>query len=601
MAHARKPSRRAATGPPVAEPASPVGGDRRSPVVVGRGHQRRLDLTLVRGSIADVSTRALVLSLFANVDPTGAARAVDERLGGAISDVVRSRMFSPDAGSLFVLPTPRSPLRTEFVVLAGLGAFDRFGPPVIEMVSSNVTRTLIRANVEEFATILLGGNSGQDVADCTAHLLRGVLAGVRDVDDRHRFRGLELVEIDRSRFQQIRDEVYDACRTDVCDDFEIAIRTVETEERVDQRTGSVAAEGSGTPRRSSIYLLVRTEQVTKDRLRLRVAALTTGAKAALLDDPIDVDLAKLRDGVDEIGQTGFDQSRLEKFGKAIGESALPSRVRDELEKFAGHHLTMVHDREASLIPWETMRLAAWVPALDAGLSRRYLANDVAVARWSEQRQSAPELRVLVVANPTGDLPGAEKEGRRVAQIASSNSWITVESLEGKKATAQAVLAALSSERYDVIHYAGHAFFARDSPGQSGVVCSDRTLAATELLNLRKLPALMFFNACESARTRRQDTPRAGAGKRLADSVGFAESLMRAGVANYVGTYWPVGDEAADEFSRTFYESLLAGESLGGSLLQSRRRVLGLKSIDWADYVHYGDPDFRLKLAGKSPR
>ena len=34
----------------------------------------------------------------------------------------------------------------------------------------------------------------------------------------------------------------------------------------------------------------------------------------------------------------------------------------------------------------------------------------------------------------------------------------------------------------------------------------------------------------------------------ADSVGFAESLMRAGVANYVGTYWPVGDDAADEFS-----------------------------------------------------
>ena len=73
MAKARKPSRRAATGPPVAEPAGPIGGDRHSPVVVGRGHQRRLDLTLVRGSIADVSTRALVLSLFANVDPTGAA------------------------------------------------------------------------------------------------------------------------------------------------------------------------------------------------------------------------------------------------------------------------------------------------------------------------------------------------------------------------------------------------------------------------------------------------------------------------------------------------------------------------------------------------
>ena len=595
MAHAGKPSRRAAAGPPAAEAESKIGGGGRHPVVVGRGHQRRLDLTLVQGSIADVSTRALVLSLFANVDPTGAARAVDDRLGGVIGDIVRSRMFSPDAGSLFVLPTPRSILRTDFVVLAGLGAFDRFGPPVIEMVASNVTRTLIRANVEEFATILLGGNSGQDIGACTNHLLRGVLAGVRDVDDRHRFRGFELVEIDRPRFQQIRDEVYDACRTDVCDDFEIAIRTAEAEVSAGQRPDPVAAAGPGAARRSSVYLLVRSEGVTRERLRLRVAALTTGAKAALLDDPIDVDLGKLGAALAEIEQSGFDQARLEKFGKEIAESALPASVREELGKFAGHHLTMVHDREASLIPWETMRLAAWVPALDAGLSRRYLANDVAVARWSEQRQSAPELRILVVANPTGDLPGAEKEGRRVAQVASSNGGITVEMLEGKNATAEAVLAGLSSERYDVIHYAGHAFFAKDAPGRSGVVCSDRTLAATELLNLRKLPALMFFNACESARTRRRDRPSSGTGKALADSVGFAESLMRAGVANYVGTYWPVGDAAADEFSQTFYARLLAGDSLGESLLQSRRRVLGLKSIDWADYVHYGDPDFRLKV------
>ena len=288
----------------------------------------------------------------------------------------------------------------------------------------------------------------------------------------------------------------------------------ETEERVDQRSGSGATADSGNGRRSSIYLLVRTEQVTKDRLRLRVAALTTGAKAALLDDPIDVNLAKLRAGVEEIGQTGFDQSRLEKFGKAISESALPARVRDELEKFAGHHLTMVHDREASLIPWETMRLATWVPALDAGLSRRYLANDVAVARWSEQRQSAPELRVLVVANPTAICLERKRRAEGSPRLPRRTAGLPSKASRARRQRPRPYLAALSSERYDVIHYAGHAFFAKDSPGQSGVVCSDRTLAATELLNLRKLPALMFFNACESARTRRQETPRAGAGKRL---------------------------------------------------------------------------------------
>ena len=74
-------------------------------IVVGRNKQRRLDITLVHGSILDVTSRAVVLGSFRNVDPGGAARALDARLGGRLRDLIRSRSISSEAGTMFVLPT----------------------------------------------------------------------------------------------------------------------------------------------------------------------------------------------------------------------------------------------------------------------------------------------------------------------------------------------------------------------------------------------------------------------------------------------------------------------------------------------------------------
>jgi hypothetical protein len=78
------------------------------------------------------------------------------------------------------------------------------------------------------------------------------------------------------------------------------------------------------------------------------------------------------------------------------------------------------------------------------------------------------------------------------------------------------------------------------------------------------------------------------------SYGFAEALMLGGIANYMSTYWPVGDEAAETFSTTFYGEVLAGKSLGASVLSGRKAVEALHDRDWADYILYGNFDFVLK-------
>jgi uncharacterized protein (DUF58 family) len=76
-----------------------------------------------------------------------------------------------------------------------------------------------------------------------------------------------------------------------------------------------------------------------------------------------------------------------------------------------------------------------------------------------------------------------------------------------------------------------------------------------------VPALVFFNACESGRLRATVNPL----RQLDRSVGFAEAFLRGGVANFIGTWWPVSDSAAAAFAATLYRELAKGESIGDAL------------------------------------
>ena len=80
---------------------------------------------------------------------------------------------------------------------------------------------------------------------------------------------------------------------------------------------------------------------------------------------------------------------------------------------------------------------------------------------------------------------------------------------------------------------------------------------------------------------------------LAKGVGLAEAFLLGGLANFVGTYWPVGDFAAKTFADKLYAGLLAGKTLGDAV-QEGRAAIRPRSPDWADYILYGNPDFALK-------
>jgi CHAT domain-containing protein len=206
----------------------------------------------------------------------------------------------------------------------------------------------------------------------------------------------------------------------------------------------------------------------------------------------------------------------------------------------------------------------------------------------------------LIVNPTGDLDGAEEEGDRIRALLDKDPAFQLDQLWREEATWSAVRARFRSGDYDVIHYAGHAFFDPYKRSRSGILCHGRqVLSGRDLVHLEKLPALVFFNACEAARVRgsaaaRVEEKAEPTVRRLERNVGLAEAFLRAGVGNYVGTYWPVEDDAAKQFADAFYKTLVDGKSIGAALQQGRKRVLDLKSVDWADYVHYGSPGFVVK-------
>jgi len=572
-------------------------------VVVGRRRQHRIELRFALGSITEADARAIALGAFSDVTPSGAASALDARVGGAITELFRRRMFSARIGEVFVLPRGRHALAAEFITFVGLGSFDRFNDQALQTAAENVIRTFINARIEEFATVLFGGGSGESPAGALQNLLTGFFRGLKDADHDHRFRRITVCEQNPERYTTLKAELFRLSSTSLGEDVEMTF-----DEQVLPEAPDVAAPAARRVRREDpVYLIVRQERSSRGKIDVRSSLLTAGSKATIITGVATAAteaLEAVRDRIVDGPGSGFAAA-----GVDLGKLVLPEDIRVVLPRFSDRHLVVVHDAPMSRVPWEVLAFPAarggdvWFPSIRNGLTHRYAAENLSVAKWLEERVQDGVLNLLLVVNPTLDLAGAEKEGKRIRQLFAGQPGVKLRELHGSDATHRTLLAAFSSGEYDVIHYAGHAFFDEDSPEQSGLLCNQHVpLTGSQLSALGRLPALVFFNACEAGRVRgarskpSKRKPSQAPLRKLQRAVGFAEAFMRGGVANFLGTYWEVGDDAALEFAQAFYRDLVAGRTLGESLQSGRTAVRAVDDRDWADYLFYGSPDFVLKEA-----
>ena len=566
----------------------------RSRFSVGAGAPLRLEIQLRQGNLLDCAADCFALGLFNGIDPSGAAAAVDAELDGALRRMLQHRMFSANIGEISILPNGGHLLRARAVAFVGLGTPASFKAETMDAVGASLMRTMIAAGLDEMAMVPLGTSTAHWTEDSFGHLLQGFITAFRE-QPANRFRSVTFCDHDPARIDQIREWLRTILTSQLCEDIELV---VEEGKLVDRQR---ALDRPAMTPRAYLFLTQRpgepgTPQESEQRSHAAlILPRPTAAAAAWQPQPASPQaLNGLLTQLDEARAT---INGVKTFGTSLAQMGLAPDVAQALAELGDMHLAVVHGEYDSPIPWETLHVDSKAPALKGGLSHRYLVPNRSIAKWNNARTPGGPLRVLLVADPTDNLPGAMREAEALVALAKAEpgSFSIIEDLRKGAATLEAVIEALADGGIDVMHYAGHAYFDKTNRNDGGLMLAGgQVLTGRHAMNLGKLPALIFFNACEAARVRGEDgAPAMGAAEQAKEQSSVAEALLRSGVGNFVGTYWKVGDSAACLFADKFYHAIAEHRSLNDAVLAGRSALHNAEMPDWANYVFYGDPDFTL--------
>jgi hypothetical protein len=522
---------------------------------------------------------------FNDVAAAGAEGAVDSVLGGAIARHVGPRRSY--FGTTHLLPALYSPLATACVAVISLGDTEQFEPARLPELGAAVVEAAATANASDVATVVLGGSSTTlGIGTAAAALVTGALDAIARRTPTDRLRQLTIVEYDAQRIVEIR-EALGSIRHD------LAVH-VYTEELTIARTFAAAQ-----PPPSAIEEHLRIG-VTRAGNQLKVTSIGSGAFDVAKLFPFPDDVAKgiagrLRTQV--LDEPDAERRRASLLGIGgqlynafLGEADLDADAL--LAESPGGYVVLRLDEATVDLPWELLAVNDHHVVLDKRLARQ-------VELRTPGRQSAfvpahEQLTVLVIGNPTGDLPEAQAEAEAVAAaLERAGAKVTLLDREVPYASVSRELDGIC---YDVLHYAGHAKFDDLRSDAGGLELADQTLTAQDLASRRYLPRLFVANACYSGRTgdvRLQPTfsDPSQATRNLVTGV------LAAGARGFVGAAWEVNDQAAATFAAAFYAELLLQQesprgTLGEALRRGRKAVVdqhGLEQPAWAAYVLYGSP------------
>jgi CHAT domain-containing protein/pimeloyl-ACP methyl ester carboxylesterase len=564
--------------------------------------RRRVDLKLVRGDISTVETETVVLGVFPHVRPTGAARAIDQHLGGLIEDLFTSRQFSGNIGEVFPIPLKRRSLRAETILLAGLGNFNECTLNTVRTTAESAFRFLARTGTSEAATTLLGSSLHEvgdsiDLDSMFNAFMDGFLGGLRGADSNMRFRSLIICELREEMYHQLIESAKKYRSQQGCFDLELTISLGEL-----PAIPLLPELRDIAPRTSELdpyYLMIKTipRGGAGKEIVYNQSVLGPRTSATVLERECVVKIKQ----ADELGRI-LENGSADEAGVQLADLVLHDDIKNALGQFKTHPFVIIHDAEASRLPWEGLKIGSNFPAVEGGLSRRLTTIDQNVSTWIPKESNATTLNILLIGNPTEDLSGADAEVKEIIEQIKKleGRGATVLHLSKGEASRDTILRTLGHKEFDIVHYAGHAKFDSKMPERSGILChGGELITARDLRSIGRAPMLAVFNACESARVRRDNRERIG--KKSMRSLipvyakSFAQAWLEGGVSNYIGTFWPVGDHEAAVFATAFYGELLAGRAIGHAVLQGRIAIKKdpKSSNDWLNYQHFGDPKTQI--------
>jgi len=284
---------------------------------------------------------------------------------------------------------------------------------------------------------------------------------------------------------------------------------------------------------------------------------------------------------------------LKKMGQELWEEFLTPDIREKLLTAKAQYLMLEIDANLVHIPWELIYINGEFLCQRFKVGR--LPSTRQKSRSYENRELKPPLNMWILSNPGNDLTAADQEGEMICE------YMDQISLEKPPVYADLYSDVSPDEvkekikHYDIVHFAGHADYNEQNPEQSGWRLKGGNFTAQDIDEIaggNPMPALVFSNACQSARTDKWDHSVERSGDA---SFGLANAFMLAGVRHYIGSSWEIKDEPSRNFACLFYEHLVSGKTVGEAVHQARLDLMKKdqsgNDISWASYVLYGDPTF----------
>jgi CHAT domain-containing protein len=292
-------------------------------------------------------------------------------------------------------------------------------------------------------------------------------------------------------------------------------------------------------------------------------------------------------GIDELKDNLIEDKirDLSSLGQLIYTMFLPVPIQKQLETVKEPVILKTNDNE---IPWELLHDDKNFLCLKVPIGRRLRSREIP---RSNQVVESRKIRMLFIANPTGDLEGAEEEVDYIIKNLDPN--IDVDVLKGSQATNTSVLSALRSGKYDIIHYSGHAEFNMEHPDESALICANkRKIYAQEIKRIIGGKPFVFLNACGSGREKICEEGENYSGS---DTEGLASSFILGGSLSVIGSSWPLPDISAGILASEFYKHVLSGDTVGSSLHNARIHLKTERpdDINWMAFILYGDPTLKL--------
>jgi len=282
--------------------------------------------------------------------------------------------------------------------------------------------------------------------------------------------------------------------------------------------------------------------------------------------------------------------------KVLGETFFQQFFPDSIiQKLKTTHKRSIHfniDPALSLIPWELLHDG------NSFLSDKFrIGKTIRGGVHKSPHRMNQKIKMLIVADPTEDLLGAQKEGEALFSILSQkvpSHQLELEFIGGKQVTKLKLLSLIKDKH--IIHYSGHLHFSEDSLENGWLLSDEKILKAREIKSSGIDTDLVFSNSCLSAKS---------AGKKINTNFlnQYAGAFLTAGIKTFIGTNWEILDnERTIDFTIRFYTAIFAQKSVGESLFYAKeyaRRNYHSNDLTWANYSLFGNPDFSIVSSEKS--